>query len=139
MNVRTRARSWVLQILYAWDLSPEGQSLGTFARRELEGRAVAGRYRPHIDRLLEVIEERFQDLDGVLESSMLNWRIDRLDTIDRNILRIGVTEILYLDDVPPKVAMSEAIRLAEKYGSGESPRFVNGVLDAVCRRAAVIG
>jgi N utilization substance protein B len=65
---------------------------------------------------------------------MPNWRLDRLSAIDRNILRIGTVEMLRVRDVPPRVAIHEAIRLAERYGSEDSPGFVNGVLDAVSRR-----
>lgn len=139
MNARTRARSWALQVLYGWDLAAQGLSLGEYADREIAARRVAPRYRLYLSRLLELVGRHMADLDGLIESSMPNWRMERLGTIDRNILRIGTAEILYVEEVPPKVAMSEAIRLAEKYGSGESPRFVNGVLDAVYRRAAPAG
>ena len=64
---------------------------------------------------------------------MPNWRLDRLATVDRNILRIGAAELRFVKEVPAKVAIHEAIRLAEKYGSADSPGFVNGVLDAVHR------
>ncbi len=67
---------------------------------------------------------------------MPNWRLERLSAIDRNILRIGTVEILAMPDVPPAVAIHEAVRLAERYGSADSPRFVNGVLDAVSRSVA---
>lgn len=132
VHVRRRARSWVLQILYAWELT-EGGPLGESARRLLARRTVSERYRPYMTYLLALIEEKLPEIDAVLEGAIPNWRLERLATIDRNILRIGVAELLYSDDVPGKVAITEAIRLAEKYGSQESPRFVNGVLDAIYR------
>ncbi len=67
---------------------------------------------------------------------MDNWRLERLSAIDRAVLRIGAVELMWMDDVPPKVAIQEAIRLAEAYGGDESPRFVNGVLDALYKRLA---
>ena len=66
---------------------------------------------------------------------MDNWRLERLSAIDRGILRLGATEILHLPDIPPKASILEAVRLAESYGGNESPRFVNGVLDAIYKRA----
>jgi N utilization substance protein B len=60
-----------------------------------------------------------------------NWRLERLSTLDRAVLRLAGTEMLFLDGVPPKVSIQEAIRLAEQYGGPDSPRFVNGVLDAL--------
>lgn len=137
-HVRSRARSWVLQLLYAWDLAGDG-GFREHARRSLARRRVSDRYRPYVERLLELLDERMGEVDQVLRESIPNWRLERLAVIDRNVLRIGAVELLHVDDVPGKVAISEAIKLAEKYGSDESPRFVNGVLDAVYRRAGVRG
>lgn len=137
-NPRSRARSWVLQFLYAWEMS-DGDSLLEFGERALRQRVVAGRYAPYIRRLLVALDRALPECDARLEESMDNWRMHRLSAIDRNILRIGATEILQFPDVPPQVAIHEAVRLAERYGSAESPRFVNGVLDGVSRRAAAAG
>lgn len=133
VNVRTRARSWVLQLLYGWEIADTDVSLPDHAREALSRRRVSDRYLPHIGRLLELLDEHLPEIDRTLQEVMPNWRLERLAYIDRNILRIGSAEILYLDDVPGKVAIHESIQLAEKYGSDESPRFVNGVLDAVYR------
>ncbi|MFQ5888890.1 MAG: transcription antitermination factor NusB [Gemmatimonadota bacterium] len=133
---RTRARSWVLQLLYAWEISGE-PSLIEFAEREMLRRRVGRRYRPHIDRLLRSVEGRVGGIDSLLEECMENWRIERLSAIDRNILRLAVAELTSCPDVPVPVVIHEAIRLAEKYGSIDSPRFVNGVLDAVSRKIPV--
>jgi N utilization substance protein B len=131
-NPRSRARSWVLQLLYGWDMAGEGP-LREWSRSALTGRIVSPRYRAYIDRLLHVLEEGLPECDMRIEASMPNWRLDRLSAIDRNILRIGTVEMLKVDDVPHRVAIHEAIRLAERYGSDDSPGFVNGVLDAVSR------
>jgi N utilization substance protein B len=108
-------------------------ALREWARQALRGRNVSPRYRLYIDRLLLSLEEGLTECDVLIEASMPNWRMDRLSAIDRNILRIGTVEMLYVDDVPHRVAIHEAIRLAERYGSDDSPGFVNGVLDAVGR------
>lgn len=137
-HLRTRARSWVLQLLYAWEIAGEGR-LRDHAAQMLGRRRVAERYRAYIQRLLEILDEHLEEIDGRLQATIPNWRLERLAAIDRNVLRIGTAELLYGQDVPGKVAISEAIKLAEKYGSEESPRFVNGVLDAIYRQAVVGG
>lgn len=135
-HVRSRARSWVLQLLYAWEVAGRGD-LREQASRLLAQRRVSDRYRPYIARLLALLDERMEEVDRVLRESIPNWRLERLAVIDRNVLRIGAAELLYAEDVPGVVAISEAIKLAEKYGSEESPRFVNGVLDAIYHRAGI--
>ena len=134
VNPRSRARSWVLQLLYGWDVAGE-VPLRDWAREALSGRSVGQRYRPYIEVLLDALDMNLPECDRRIEDCMPNWRLERLTAIDRNILRIGVAEMLAVDDVPDTVAIHEAIRLAERYGSDDSPAFVNGVLDAVSRGA----
>lgn len=129
-HVRSRARSWVLQVLYGWDLVGD-EDLGSFAPRILSNRRVSERYRPYIDRLLEVLTAHIDEVDEHLRETIPNWRLERLAVVDRNVLRIGAAELLFMEDIPDKVAIHEAIQLAEKYSSEESPRFVNGVLDGL--------
>jgi transcription antitermination protein NusB len=130
-HVRSRARSWALQVLYAWDMAGGGRDLPGYAEDVLVRRRVSSRYRPYLDRLLELVAEHAVEIDTTVQEHMPNWRLERLSAIDRAILRIGTAELLYQEDVPGKVAIHEAIRLAERYGGKESHRFVNGVLDAV--------
>jgi N utilization substance protein B len=118
--------------MYGWDMTGDGE-VRDWAREALRGRNVSGRYRPYIDELLRAVEENLAECDLRIEASMPNWRLDRLSAIDRNILRIATIEMMAVPDVPPRVAIHEAIRLAERYGSDDSPGFVNGVLDAVGR------
>jgi N utilization substance protein B len=122
----------VLQILYGWDVAGEGP-LREWAGESLEGRRVSPRYRDYIDQLLVALETNLAECDTRIESCMPNWRLDRLSAVDRNILRLAVAEMLAMDGVPATVTIHEAIRLAERYGSDDSPGFVNGVLDAVSR------
>ena len=131
-NPRSRARSWVLQIMYGWDMAGDG-SVTEWARQALMGRNVSPRYRLYIDQLILALDQDLAECDMRIEASMPNWRLDRLSAIDRNILRIGTVEMVAMGDVPQRVAIHEAIRLAERYGSDDSPGFVNGVLDAVGR------
>lgn len=124
--------------MYAWELASDDDLL-LFGRDLVKQRRVADRYLPYIWNLLEVLAAHWAEVDQKLRDTIPNWRLERLAVIERNILRIGTVELQYVEDVPGKVAISEAIKLAEKYGSNESPRFVNGVLDAIYRRATVSG
>jgi N utilization substance protein B len=96
-------------------------------------RRIAEGSRAYLKRLVETVEAHREELDARIAAALTNWRLDRLSAIDRNVLRIGAAELLHPGDVPPRVAIQEAIRLAERYGTAESPRFVNGVLDALYR------
>ena len=132
-NPRSRARSWALQVLYAWDVSGAEDELTGFATRALAQRRISPRYRPYSVALIEALADRLPAVDSRIRDHLSNWRLERLTAIDRGILRLATTELMAMSDVPPKVAIHEAIRLAERYGTAESPRFVNGVLDAVAR------
>jgi len=83
--------------------------------------------------LLSGIEEERDTIDEHIKSASDNWKLDRITYVDSNILRIGIYEMLFAEDVPPKVAIDEAIELAKKYGSEDSREFINGVLDRVLR------
>ena len=133
MKPRTRARGWALQALYAWEARRNDVTLDETLRQFMIDRNIAADSREYLRRLLRLIEDHAPEIDDVLESALRNWRLERLSVIDRNVLRIGAAELLYVPDVPERVAIQEAIILAEKYGTTESPRFVNGVLDAVMR------
>jgi len=101
----------------------------------MDTRRISRRRLPYIRQVLSVMDDRLEEIDGALRAALANWRLDRLSSMDRAILRIAAAEILYVDDVPPKVAIQEAIHLAEAYGGTESPSFVNGVLDALYKRS----
>jgi len=75
--------------------------------------------------------EKKEELDQIISKASINWRIERMSRVDRNILRIAVYEILFMDDIPPKVSIDEAVELGKKYGTEESGAFVNGILDKI--------
>ncbi len=128
----SRARSWALNLLYAWEVGGRGTPL-EHAAQSLVHRRMSARYRPHVRRLLETVGRHLAEIDATIAHHTSNWRIERLHAIDRNILRIGIAELLWFEDVPPKVSIHEALKLARRYGSPGSPRFLNGVLDAVLK------
>ena len=94
-------------------------------------RRIAARRLPYLRRVISSMDAHMDAIDSALQDCLDNWRLDRLSVVDRGILRIGAAEMLYLEDIPPRVSIQEGIRLAERYGGDESGRFVNGVLDAL--------
>lgn len=138
-RTRSKARSWALQALYAWEMRGEAVPLPAFLSQFLSERRVAQGAVAYIVELIERIAAHRAEIDRAVQDSLHNWRLERLSAIDRNILRLGACELLHMDDVPPRVAIQEAILLAEKFGTEQSPRFVNGVMDALMRTRQASG
>lgn len=128
---RARGRAWALQIHYRWESGGQQGSLRDALVETTGTRRIAPRRLPFIRELLKTLDLHMDEIDRALAGALDNWSLERLSSIDRGVLRIGAVEIFHRDDIPPKVAIQEAIRLAEAYGGNESPRFVNGVLDAL--------
>ncbi|MEX2467195.1 MAG: transcription antitermination factor NusB [Gemmatimonadota bacterium] len=131
---RTRARAWTLQIHYRWEAGGKEGPLRDTLVETMSTRRIAPRRVPYVRTLVSTLDAHLPEIDRALQRALSNWRLDRLAAIDRAVLRIGAAELLHGEDIPPKVAIQEAIRLAEAYGGDESPRFVNGVLDALYKQ-----
>ena len=131
---RHRARAWILQIHYRWVVEGQGAKLADTLERSRETRRIAPDRLPYIERVTAILDEHLEEIDEILEEALDNWRLDRLAVMDRGVLRLATAEMLHMDDIPPKVSILEGILLAERYGGPDSPRFVNGVLDAISRR-----
>ena len=82
---------------------------------------------------MRAVMHHFDAIDEAIRNTNLNWRLDRMAQVDRNILRIATYEIVFSNDVPAEVAINEAVDLAKRFGSAESPAFVNGTLDKLAR------
>ena len=131
---RSRARAWIVQIHYRWESTGASGTLRDAMVDTAATRRISPRRMPYVRRVLDALDEHLADVDRTLQGALENWRLERLSTLDRAVLRVAAAEMLYLDDVPPKVSIQEAIRLSEQYGGPDSPRFVNGVLDALFKR-----
>lgn len=137
MTGRSRARGWALQALYAWEARGGGEDRILLVLADLyEHLNISSRNRLYAEVLVHLVARNLRRIDGLIERNLTNWSLRRLSVVDRNILRLGVAEMAFMDDVPPRVTIREMLRLAERYGTPESPRFVNGVLDAVMRDLA---
>lgn len=131
-RLRRRARARALQALYAWDVVGTGTLLGTTARL-WDDLAVGPEERQFAEPLIRSLDAHRADIDAQLMDVTANWRLERLGAVERCVLRLGGAELLR-GEVPGKVIIQEAVRLAELFGSDESARFVNGILDACARR-----
>jgi N utilization substance protein B len=134
MANRHLSRSIVLQSLFEWDLNGIAKAeIGDVLTRNIEEFAPNKSDRPFMDTLLNGILAKQPELDLIIEKAAPEWPIDRISPVDRNILRLGLYELLFADrkEVPAKVAINEAIELSKQFGGENSSRFVNGVLGAV--------
>jgi len=134
MANRHLSRSIVLQSLFEWDLNNiEKDKVQETLERNMEEFAPHKSDAPFMTKLLDGVLQKQSELDLIIEKAAPEWPIDRIAPVDRNILRLGLFELLFADrgEVPAKVAINEAIELAKQFGGENSSRFVNGVLGAV--------
>ena len=132
MRKRTHAREIALQAVYQYDVLRKG---GQAERGELEEFLQEASGDPEVRRFARILIDgtiaAMDDLDARLETVVKNWKITRIAPVDRCILRIALFEILETEDIPPKVAINEAIDLAKKFSTEQSGAFVNGILDKI--------
>jgi N utilization substance protein B len=81
--------------------------------------------------LVKGVMQTMSEIDALIESASDNWKLSRMSCVDRNVMRIAVYELKYRNDIPPKVAMNEAIDVGKKYGTEDSGAFINGILDSI--------
>ena len=130
MGARRLGREIALQLLYSRDYAVgEASSLLEMVFDEAEPGTATGR--TFSDELVRGVLEHREAIDAKIAEKSKNWAISRMAKVDLNILRLAVYELLYRDDIPKNVTINEAIEVAKKFGTEESPAFVNGILDEV--------
>ena len=92
----------------------------------------------YAERLYSVTIVKKNDIDKLIEDKLVNWEISRLATMDRTILRMSISEMLFIDDVPPKVSIAEAVEIAKEYSGKDSSRFINGIMDAIYNEYCIV-
>lgn len=139
-HVRSHARSLVLQALYCADLIPictisqsiidllltldeDKEGLGIL-ELDVEDRAFC------MD-LAQGVAEKLKEVDLQIDTASTNWRIQRMPTVDRNILRLAAYELMFMPEIPVSVTINEAVELAKRFGTAESKAFINGILDRI--------
>jgi N utilization substance protein B len=127
MAKRSRAREVALQLLFQRDHNPrvDRATVLRFAHDRLRNAALEA----FCLSLYDGVVTQLEAIDGRLAEAAENWRLPRMATVDRNVLRLGAYELLFAPDTPAGVAIDEAIELARRYGASDSPAFINGVLD----------
>jgi N utilization substance protein B len=134
MTRRTRGREVALQLLYQREhnAKTDRAALEQFVRDRLREEPI----RTFCVFLYDGVVAHLADIDAKISAAAENWRLSRMPTVDRNILRLGAFELLFMQDTPAAVAFDEAIELARRYGTADSSSFVNGVLDRLRREAS---
>ncbi len=129
MIKRRRSRESALQVLYQWDLTQQDAQRG-LAHFE-EHFLIRKEKDAFLERIVQGVLEHCHEIDRLIEQYSENWRLDRISPIDRTILRIAIFELLYCEEIPPKVALNEAVDLGKRFGSENSGSFINGILDRI--------
>ncbi len=132
MSNRHLARSIAMQALFEWDFREQpADVLPVIIDRDLK------EFGPGLDetgfakKIIEDVHKNITEIDEIITKYAPQWPIEQITVIDRNVLRIGIYELKFNNEVPPKVAINEAIELAKNFGGPSSGRFVNGVLGAI--------
>ncbi len=132
MTVRRKARELAVQFLYGFEVNP-GEVEETLAAF-WEMNDTWENVREFALLLLRGVLEKKDEIDQLISEQAFNWDIGRITPVDRNVLRLAVFELAFRDDIPPIVTINEAVDIAKKFGTTESGKFVNGILDNVRAR-----
>lgn len=127
MGQRRKARELALQILFQYDVTKGECCIDDF----FTDKNIDKNVKEFAIRLKDEVLAHLSEIDALIKKVAKGWTLERMAIVDRNILRAAICEMLYLPDIPPKVAINEAIEIAKRYGSEESGQFVNGILDKI--------
>ena len=128
------ARCICLQSIYAMEISnsDDKELINHFYEKSDELYSnITDKQINYVKRLISLYKDKREELDVLINQKLKNWDMSRLAMIDKLILRMSLTEMLYIDDVPPKVSIAEGVEIAKEFSTKDSSRFVNGILDAV--------
>jgi len=134
MGKRREGREITVQFLYQVDLQPQDipvQLANFWTARSPDGPMTPANTRAFAEELIKGIVEHRAEIDAKITSLAKNYQLNRIAAVDRNVLRLGIYELLHTPNVPPVVVINECLEIAKKFGSEDSSRFVNGILDRV--------
>jgi transcription antitermination factor NusB len=129
MRKRTQARECALQILYQADIT--GNSMDEILSSFWETHPVPDDVREFAERIVRGTKEHLSAIDQKIVQYTENWQLSRMAVVDRTILRFAAYELLFVDEIPPKVTINEAVNIAKKYSQEDAGKFVNGILDKI--------
>lgn len=133
---RRNAREFALQLLFQYDFTRK--SSGDLIKEFWTDKQVEKDVQTFADDLFRGTVENMEAIDEILKGTAEHWVLQRMATVDRNILRAACYEILYRKDIPPVVTINESIEIAKKYSSAEAASFINGLLDRIARKYAKV-
>jgi N utilization substance protein B len=129
LGKRRRSREFALQVLYQLEILKQDPTKVLTTTKE--NFLTKDHDFEFAERIVLGIQKNINEIDSLIKRYSEHWRLDRMTIIDRNILRMALFELLYCDDIPPKVTLNEAVSLGKKYGTEESGSFINGILDRI--------
>ena len=135
MRKRTKARELALKFLYQIDITKE--ELAVAVDQFWQEQSASTQIKEFAQQLIQGTLKHLSKIDNTVTTYAENWQLKRMAVIDRNILRLSTFELLFLEDIPPKVTINEAVELAKRYGDVESGKFVNGILDKINKEEIV--
>jgi N utilization substance protein B len=140
MATRHLARSIVIQSLYEWDFSNKEKDLVQIVQRNMDEFGPGINEPEFVWKIVKGVVDHLSEIDEIISKSAVEWPFDQIALVDRNVLRLGVYELIYADhnEVPYKVAINEAIELAKNYGGVNSGKFINGVLGTVYKQLEIV-
>jgi len=129
---RRQARCYALQLMFQYDFTHQDPS--EIMSEFWKGKNVDPEIREFANAIFTGTVDSLARIDAIIKETAEHWVLERMATVDRNIIRLASYEILYRDDIPPLVSIDEAIEVAKKYSSSESSSFINGILDRIARK-----
>ncbi|MFA4889738.1 MAG: transcription antitermination factor NusB [Candidatus Omnitrophota bacterium] len=132
MRKRTQSREFALQVLYQIDITKDDyqQALDNFWQNNVL-EVITDDIKDFTAELVKGTSENMEAMDAKISQYATNWQLERMAYVDRNILRLGCYELVFRSDIPPKVAINEAVDLAKKFSGSEAGKFVNAILDKI--------
>jgi N utilization substance protein B len=125
---RRKLREKVLQVLYAFEMHRNG--LSDIIEDQMKDISVDEEIE-FCNRIINYVISERQEIEERIEKKLVNWDVGRIAVIDRILMRIAIAELLYAEDIPPKVSINETIEIAKEYSTAKSGKFINGILDAI--------
>ena len=129
MGTRRQARELAMQALFYMDMQKDASE--EMVELFCDCFCPSKKSRPFFMRLVTGVLEKKGEIDVLVERFSQNWKISRMSCVDRNVMRIAIYEMLYCDDIPPKVSINEAVDVGKKFGTQESGAFINGIMDSI--------
>lgn len=134
MANRHLGRTIAMQTLYEWDFHGRKQDIKKTASENIAQLAPGMGDEGFVYTLIKGVQDHLEEINQIITKTAPEWPIEQITIVDRNILRIGILELMFLKDVPPKVAINEAVELGKVFGGDSSGKFINGVLGTLYRQ-----